>query len=115
MQQYVKWDHENECILFGPQQVMGDGGDWYTYVEIGEVENARTQTVSHEFIPEAQMVFRIIHGSADLTWEQSRINGYGSLAEQFDMIWHDIDNNTLDKSGQFYAFIKGVKDNNPKP
>ena len=47
--------------------------------------------------------------------EQSRVNDYGSLAEQLDMIWHDIDNNTLDKSGQFYAFIKGVKDNNPKP
>ena len=115
MQQYVKWDHDNERIIYGPQEVPGDGACWYIYVEVGEIENVRTQTVSYEFVEEAQMVFRLVNGDADLTWEQARQNGYGGIANQLDMLWHDLDNNTLDKSGQFYAFIKGVKDSNPKP
>ena len=40
---------------------------------------------------------------------------YPALAEQFDKLWHDINNGTLDNTGVFYTALKTVKDDNPKP
>ena len=40
---------------------------------------------------------------------------YPALAEQFDKLWHDINNGTLDNTGVFFTALKEVKDNNPKP
>jgi len=40
---------------------------------------------------------------------------YPPLGEQFDKLWHDINNGTLDNTGAFYTALKEVKDNNPKP
>ena len=36
------------------------------------------------------------------------------IAEQLDKLFHDIDNGTLDKTGEFSTAIKKVKDDNPK-
>jgi len=40
---------------------------------------------------------------------------YPPLGEQFDKLWHDINNGTLDNTGSFFTALKEVKDNNPKP
>jgi len=40
---------------------------------------------------------------------------YPPLGEQFDKLWHDINNSTLDNTGVFFTALKEVKDNNPKP
>ena len=40
---------------------------------------------------------------------------YPPLGEQFDKLWHDINNGTLDNTGAFYTALKTVKDDNPKP
>ena len=40
---------------------------------------------------------------------------YPQLGEQFDKLWHDINNGTLDNTGEFFTVLKEVKDNNPKP
>ena len=40
---------------------------------------------------------------------------YPSLEQQLDLLFKDIDNDTLDKTGDFYTTLKAVKDNNPKP
>jgi hypothetical protein len=40
---------------------------------------------------------------------------YPHLGEQFDKLWHDINNGTLDNTGAFYTALKTVKDDNPKP
>ena len=40
---------------------------------------------------------------------------YPQLGEQFDKLWHDINNGTLDNTGAFYTALKTVKDDNPKP
>ena len=37
------------------------------------------------------------------------------IAEQLDKLWHDIDEGKLDKNGEFYKYIKNVKDTFPKP
>ncbi len=38
-----------------------------------------------------------------------------NIQEQLDLLWHDIDQGKLDKTGDFYKAIKGIKDRNPKP
>ena len=41
--------------------------------------------------------------------------GYPSIADQLDMLWHAIDSGSLDKTSEFYLALKSVKDANPKP
>lgn len=38
-----------------------------------------------------------------------RNTGYESIGNQLDNLWHDIDNDTLDKTGKFYNSIKEIK------
>ena len=39
---------------------------------------------------------------------------YPRIEEQLDKLWHDIDEGKLDKNGEFYKYIKNVKDTFPK-
>jgi hypothetical protein len=39
---------------------------------------------------------------------------YPSLGEQLDKLWHDIDNDKLNKDGEFYKALKAVKSGKPK-
>lgn len=48
-------------------------------------------------------------------YARDRAVAYPALAEQFDKLWHDINNGTLDNTGAFYTALKTVKDDNPKP
>ncbi len=114
MKLYVQWDHENETVLFGPQGLKGEGDNWYAYTDSGEIVNHRTQTRRYVYVEELEMVIGVAEGSPDLTWSQSRQSGYGGLEDQLDMLWHDIDAGTLDKTGAFYNHIKTVKDGAPK-
>jgi len=45
---------------------------------------------------------------------QPRKLAYPSIEEQLDKLFHDIDNDLLNKTGSFYTSIKSIKDNNPK-
>ena len=36
--------------------------------------------------------------------------GYQSIGDQLDNLWHDIDEGKLDKTGSFYTSIKTIKD-----
>lgn len=38
-----------------------------------------------------------------------------SITQQLDNLFHDIENNKLDTSGEFYKSIKAIKDKYPKP
>ncbi len=46
--------------------------------------------------------------------EQLRKKEYPSIEEQLDKLFHDINNNTLDKKGSFYNAISTIKDKYPK-
>ena len=49
-------------------------------------------------------------------WIIDRLEGnYGTIGGQLDKLWHDIDQEKLDKTGSWYKTIKQVKDDNPKP
>ncbi len=49
------------------------------------------------------------------TYKKIRSYQYPKIEEQLDMLWHAIDNGTLDKTSDFYTTLKQVKDDNPKP
>ena len=46
--------------------------------------------------------------------EYKSLRQYPSLGDQLDMLWHAIDNGTLNKTSDFYTAIKAVKDAHPK-
>jgi|TARA_R100000479_G_scaffold74881_1_gene36340 hypothetical protein len=48
-------------------------------------------------------------------YKYAREAAYPELKEQFDLIWHAIDKDKLDKTSDFYKQIKKIKDDNPKP
>lgn len=46
---------------------------------------------------------------------QARQEAYGSIGDQLDQLYWDIDAGKLDKTGAWYKAIKKVKTDNPKP
>ncbi len=48
-------------------------------------------------------------------YQRERHDLYPGIREQLDLLWHAIDNDTLDKTSDFYTKLKKVKDDNPKP
>ena len=48
-------------------------------------------------------------------WSRDRRNQYNEFVNQLDQLWHDIDDDKLDKTGEWYKAIKKVKADNPKP
>jgi len=47
---------------------------------------------------------------------QSYRESFGSLADEFDYIYHELTvSGSLTSSGSWYKTIKGIKDANPKP
>ena len=47
-------------------------------------------------------------------YQRVRAKQYPNLGDQLDMLWHAIDNGTLNKTSDFYTAIKAVKDAHPK-
>ena len=48
-------------------------------------------------------------------WMHDRMNAYGTMGEQLDLLWHDIDNLRAGKLGEWYKKIKKAKSDHPKP
>ena len=51
---------------------------------------------------------------AELDIDAQRVMEYGSIGDQLDKLYHDIDNGKLDETGEWFKSIKKVKDDNPK-
>jgi len=66
-------------------------------------------------IPVADIEAKMVEVQAEYDANQyQRDRVYPQLGEQFDKLWHDINNGTLDNTGEFFTALKEVKDNNPK-
>ena len=53
-----------------------------------------------------------------IQYQRDRASAYPDLKEQFDLLWHAIDDgkfNVKSKDTDFYKKLKAVKDANPKP
>ena len=67
-------------------------------------------------LDEAKVAEEIKRLQADYDSKQyQRDRKYPELGEQFDLLFKDINEGTLDKTGGFYTAIKSVKDAHPKP
>ena len=47
-------------------------------------------------------------------YQRKREPEYPEMREQLDMLWHAIDDGTLDKTSDFYTSLKATKDKYPK-
>lgn len=47
--------------------------------------------------------------------EYQRNRVYPLIGEQLDMLWHAINNDSLNKTCEFYTTLKAIKDSAPKP
>jgi len=92
-----------QSLLPGVQVIMVDG-------EISEWVDERTQPTD-EAIATEQTRLQAEYDANQ--YQRDRV--YPQLGEQFDKLWHDINNGTLDNTGEFFTALKEVKDNNPKP
>lgn len=55
-------------------------------------------------------------GPVDLPYNLERARNYPEISEQFDMIWHMMDQDIIPgKGSEWYNAIKSVKDQYPKP
>jgi len=52
---------------------------------------------------------------AAIQYQLDRKDEYPDIGEQFDKLYHDIANGTLDQTGEFFTAIKAIKDAHPKP
>lgn len=112
---YAQWDPENLVILTGPQGLIGEGDNWFEYVDGPEVTDPLTQIEEHYLDTDQQVITWRLVAAPALQYDQQRNWEYPPLMDQIDALWHDIDNGTLDKTGAFYNLIKAIKDQYPKP
>ena len=91
-----------------------DKHQWYGWINLedGEVYSNLELNDDTAVMPTEEEVNAKI---AELQWEQNRKSAYPPLEEQFDKLWHDINNGILDNTGAFFTALKEVKDDNPKP
>lgn len=91
-----------------------DKHQWYGWINLedGEVYSNLKLNDETAVMPTEEEVNAKI---GELQWLENRKNGYPTLGEQFDKLWHDINNGTLDETGEFFTALKQVKDDNPKP
>ena len=47
-------------------------------------------------------------------YQRKRQPEYPAIGEQLDLLWHAIDDGTLDKTSDFYTSLKATKDKYPK-
>lgn len=107
---FVKWDGQK--IIAGPQSLRGDDS-WLPYIP---AQNKHPRGKSKNvFSSELNCIVQVAEETWEAPWNEKRANEYGKVTEQLDKLFHDIENGTLDKTGKFYTFVKGVKDAIPKP
>ena len=87
---YISSEDNNGFAVFSDTQP-------YTWSEVNTKKSALQTTYNNE------------------QYKRDRASAYPEIKEQLDKLWHDIDNGTLTKSGDFYTAINTVKTNNPKP
>ena len=77
-----------------------------------EVEwiNPSTAPVTEQQIATEKTRLQVVYNAQ----EYQRLRQYPSIGDQLDMLWHAIDNGTLNKTSDFYTAIKAVKDAHPK-
>ena len=112
-QLYVQFDTGEGRITAGPQAGMKDQSGWYAYAPAPD--RLPRDEVDYVVDDEFGTVIQYVTATApEPTYAESRALTYPSLANQLDKLFHDIDNGTLNETGEFFTAIKEVKDSYPK-
>lgn len=80
-----------------------------------DINGVVSELTDEEYTEKINNLAAILDDEAQNGYKTDRQAAYPALAEQFDKLWHDINNGTLDNTGAFYTALKTVKDDNPKP
>ena len=112
MQLYVQYDKENEKVIAGPQGSQLDD-TWVPFIPARDLEER--QEVHSRWVEEVGVVLQVGGEKLVPDYAEQRFTAYPELREQFDTLWHDINNGALDKTGKFYSAISEVKETYPKP
>jgi hypothetical protein len=102
----------NEIRITDALQSLKPGAGWILRGDVLEwLDAVQTEPTDAEIDAE---VIRLQAEYDALQYQRDREPDYPNLAEQFDLLWHAIDADTLDKTSDFYTTLKAVKDAHPK-
>ena len=71
-----------------------------------------TTPISKSDIQTKQAELKASYDAKD--YQRKREPEYPAIGEQLDLLWHAIDDGTLDKTSDFYTSLKATKDKYPK-
>jgi hypothetical protein len=97
----------NALLELRPDATWSLNGE--TYEGLNWTDTEQTKPTKQEV---ENKVAELIADFESKQYQRDRV--YPSLGDQLDMLWHAIDNGTLNKTSDFYTAIKAVKDAHPK-
>ena len=80
-----------------------------------QVNNERREFTDSEYDQAIEDLAQSKLDEQDNGYARDRQQAYPALAEQLDMLYHDMTAGKGDKTGDWYKALKKVKDDNPKP
>ena len=80
-----------------------------------QVNNERREFTDSEYDQAIEDLAQSKLDEQDNGYARDRQQAYPALAEQLDMLYHDMTAGKGDKTGYWYKSLKKVKDDNPKP
>lgn len=99
-----------------PQYIFEVARQFHPEAELSVINN-KIVWIKPEVAPinDVELIKRAKELGEKQEYKNLRKEKYPKLEEQLDMLWHSIENGSLDKESEFYKSIKAVKDEFPKP
>ncbi len=88
-----------------------NGGDGM----FAQVNNVRREFTDAEYDQAVKDLAASKLDSQDNDYSRARQSAYAAIGDQLDMLYHDMAADKGDKTGDWFAAVKKVKDDNPKP
>jgi phosphoribosylformylglycinamidine (FGAM) synthase-like enzyme len=80
-----------------------------------QVNNERREFTDAEYDQAIEDLAQSKLDTQDNGYARARQEAYPALAEQLDLLYHDMTSDKGDKTGEWYKAVKKVKTDNPKP
>ena len=90
---------------------VANGGDGM----FTQVNNVRSEFTDAEYDQAVKDSAAFKLDSQDNDYSRARQSAYAAIGDQLDMLYHDMVADKGDKTGDWFAAVKKVKDDNPKP
>lgn len=80
-----------------------------------DINGVVSELTDEEYTEKINNLAAILDDEAQNGYKTDRQLAYPPIAEQLDKLYHDINNGTLDTTGEFFTALNTVKTDNPKP